>query len=167
MTLPITEPMLTTVEGRSPVADATSIGARSRVSEKRPVTFTLITRSQAFQGKVSNGSPQFIPALLTSKLEVRRRVSAASSATPASVATVPPNPSQGPIEDSSFAAASQASALREAIMTRAPAASSASAQTRPMPVAPPVTSAVRPLRSKSFAGASMSILDRIGSRPGP
>src|SRR5271166_7164381 len=112
----MTEPTLTTAEGQSALADATSIGARSRVSEKRPVTLTLITRSQALQGKVSNGSPQFAPALLIRiwRASVRLRASAASAATPASLETVPPNPSQGPIAESSAAAASQASALREA-----------------------------------------------------
>ena len=68
---------------------------------------------------------------------------------------MPPKPSQGPSAESSFAAASQASALREAISTRAPALSSASAQTRPSPVAPPVTSAVRPRTEKRSDGASM------------
>ena len=47
---PMTEPMLITVEGRSRVAAAASIGARSRVSVNSPVTLTLITRSHAFQG---------------------------------------------------------------------------------------------------------------------
>ena len=62
------------------------MGARSRVSVKSPVTLTLSTRSHAFQGKVSNGSPQFAPALLTRmcSASVRLRVSAASAATPAS-----------------------------------------------------------------------------------
>ncbi len=150
--------MLITVEGQSRVADAISIGARSRVSVKSPVTLTLSTRSHAFQGKVSNGEPQFVPALLTRicSASVRLRVSAARAATPASVATVPPKPSQGPSDESSCAAASQASALREAISTRAPALSSASAQIRPSPVAPPVTSAVRPRTEKSSFAAIMA-----------
>src|SRR5271156_5795046 len=154
----MTEPMLRTVEGQSRVADAISIGARSRVSVKSPVTLTLSTRSHAFQGKVSNAPPQFAPALLTRmcKTSVRLRVSAASAATPASLATVPPKPSQGPSEESSCATASQASALREAINTRAPALSSASAQIRPRPVAPPVTSAVRPWTEKSSFAAIMA-----------
>ena len=94
----MTEPMLMTVEGQSRVAEAISMGARSRVSVKSPVTLTLSTRSHAFQGKVSNGPPQFAPALLTRmcKTSVRFRVSAASAATPASLATVPPKPSHGP-----------------------------------------------------------------------
>ena len=150
--------MLTTVEGQSRVAEAISIGARSRVSVKSPVTLTLSTRSHAFQGKVSNGPPQFAPALLTRicSASVRLRVSAASAATPASLATVPPKPSQGPSDESSCATASQASALREAISTRAPAPSSASAQIRPRPVAPPVTSAVRPRTEKSSFVAIMA-----------
>src|SRR5580700_8647879 len=154
----MTEPMLTTVEGQSRVAEAISIGARSRVRVKSPVTLTLSTRSHAFQGKVSNGPPQFAPALLIRicSASVRLRVSAARAATPASLATVPPKPSQGPSAESSCAAASQASALREAINTRAPALSSASAQIRPRPVAPPVTSAVRPRTEKSSFAAIMA-----------
>ena len=150
--------MLTTVEGQSRVAEAISIGARSRVSVKSPVTLTLSTRSHAFQGKVSNGPPQFAPALLIRicSASVRFRVSAASAATPASLATVPPKPSHWPSAESSCAAASQASALREAISTRAPALSSASAQIRPRPVAPPVTSAVRPRTEKSSFAAIMA-----------
>src|ERR1700678_279321 len=155
----MTEPMLTTVEGQSRVAEAISIGARSRVSVKRPVTLTLSTRSHAFQGKVSNGPPQFAPALLIRicSVSVRFRVSAARAATPASLATDPPKPSQAPSEESSCAAASQASALREAINTRAPALSSASAQIRPRPVAPPVTSAVRPRTEKSSDGVIIAL----------
>src|ERR1700727_2582535 len=77
----MTEPMLTMVEGQSRVAEAISIGARSRVNVKSPVTLTLSTRSHAFQGKVSNGPPQFAPALLTRicSASVRLRVSAASA----------------------------------------------------------------------------------------
>src|ERR1700733_9147854 len=110
-------------DGRSAVAAASSIGASSRVSVNRPATLTLITRSQAFQGKRSNGSPQFTPALLTRMCStlVRRRPSSASAATPASLATVPPKPWQGPIAESSAATCSQTSTLREAISTRAPA----------------------------------------------
>ena len=154
----MTDPMLTTVEGQSRVADAISIGARSRVNVKSPVTLTLSTRSHAFQGKVSKESPQFAPALLIRicSASVRFRVSAASAATPASLATVPPKPSHGPNAESSRAAASQASALREAISTRAPALSSASAQIRPRPVAPPVTSAVRPRTEKSWFATIMA-----------
>src|SRR6202020_1104818 len=109
-------------------------------------------------GKVSNGPPQFPPALVIRicSPSVGFRVSAARAATPASFATVPPKPSQGPREESSFATASQASALREAINTRAPALSSASAQIRPRPVAPPVTSAVRPRTEKSSFAAIMA-----------
>ena len=73
--------------------------------------------------------------------------SPASAATPASVPTSPAKPSQRPGAPSPFssaAAASQASPLRDAMRTRAPACTSASAHMRPMPVAPPVTSAVLP-----------------------
>ena len=55
----MTEPMLMTVEGRSRVAEADRASARDRASGvKSPTTLTLITRSHAFHGKVSNGSPQ-------------------------------------------------------------------------------------------------------------
>ena len=116
--------MLTTVEGRSRVAEAISIGARSRVSVKSPVTLTLSTRSHAFQGKVSNGSPQFAPALLTRMCKHvgalpglrgqrgdagfrRDRAAEALAWAQRGKLAAPP--------------VSQASALREAISTRAPA----------------------------------------------
>src|SRR5436305_1871234 len=56
------------------------------------------------------------------------------------------------------AAASHTSALREAISTRAPADSKASAQTRPSPAPPPVTSATRPFTEKRSGKENMVIL---------
>ena len=74
---------------------------------------------------------------------------------PSSEPTSPAKPSAWPGASnalSSAATASQASPLREAISTRAPARTSPSAAMRPMPVAPPVISAVLPFRPKRISG---------------
>ena len=147
--VPITDPMLIIREGSPSLAAAFNKPVRFRVNVNIPATLMFITFSQALCGKELYGSPHVMPALFTriSSLSVRALTLAVSSLMASSEPTSPANPSAEPSAFSAFnsaATTSQASPFRLAIKTRAPPWTNASAIMRPMPVAPPVTSAVLP-----------------------
>ncbi len=123
-----------------------------------------MTLPQPANGNSPIGAPHVRPALFIriSSVSVRFLTSSIKAPVPASVATSPANPSADPGASSAFnsaATASQASPLRLAISTRAPAHTNPSAAMRPMPVAPPVTNAVFPARENKLSGVI------IGSKP--
>ena len=123
------------------------------VSTNMPLRLTATSLSQASSGWSSAGEPQVAPALFTrmSTLPYFFRI---ASATGAMASRLPM--SQGQAAASIFClancatAASSSSCLRAVSTTLAPISPRASAICRPSPREPPVTTATRPLRSKSF-----------------
>ncbi len=116
---------------------------------KTPCTFVPSTLPHASAGKSSIGAPHVAPALLKSRWtrSWRAAIAAAKAATPSGLETSAGIALHGPCAESSAAVASQVSALREEMITSAPARSRPSAIIRPMPRDPPVTTATLPLMS--------------------
>src|SRR5262245_401452 len=121
-------------------------------------TFTPKTRSQPSSGNSSVGAPQITPALLTSTCRrpaVASAQSANASTSSGRARSAVRASARRPSARAAAATSSQAASRREATRRSAPASASPSARWRPSPRPPPVTSAVRPERSKS-RGASRS-----------
>ena len=134
-----------TIEPRPLAVIAGSTAAHSS-SGARTLTASIQSMSSAVSVWESLRRPT--PALLT---RMSRPPSASSAAAPS--ATGPSGEARSAVSTtgscwSSPARSARASAVRADTATRAPARSSATAQARPMPRLAPVTSAVRPVRSK-------------------
>ena len=109
--------------------------------------------SQAWYGKVPKALPHVRPALLMSisSLSVLDLISSIKILMSVSDDKSPAKPSARPASFRaliSAAVASQAPPLRLVIKTFAPAVASPVAAMRPIPVAPPVITAILPLRPK-------------------
>ena len=90
----------------------------------------------------SIGATFWMPALLTRMSQSKLRAAKASTSSRSTVQAVPP---------SSSARAAAPEASTSATTTFAPRAASARAQAAPIPLAPPVTSALRPFRGSMFS----------------
>src|SRR3954447_188630 len=159
-------PMLTTRAGSSWVPASSSSGRNARVRKNGDFRFRSSTLSHADPGKVSSGSPQVAPALLTRMCssssrspttEARRRHSSSVERSAGTETTLPK-------ELSSATAASPASGLRELMYTRTPAWSRPRATISPMPRVPPVTTATLPLRSNRSTAAPPRTSARLAAR---
>src|SRR5574343_1501481 len=133
--------------------------------------FRSITLSQASSGCSSAAAPQVAPALLTRmSMRPRRSMASATMRRPSSgrAASAATQRASMPLACRWAAASSRSAALRELSRIFAPASPRASAICRPRPREPPVTTAVWPLRSKSFiTGVLISgLLVGIGSETG-
>jgi hypothetical protein len=144
-------PMLMTLAGSSAVPARRNPGSSSCTIQNGDFRFRSSTRSHASAGKVSSGSPQVAPALLTrmSSAPEWARTSAARRAHSDRRDRSAATPRTGPNSASAVTAASTASALRELITTEAPACSSPRAIIIPIPLVPPVTRAVLPCSPNS------------------
>src|SRR5512134_63863 len=144
----------------SPAIEATLITRPERrgTIEARPIAcvsrntarmFRFITLSHASGGCSSAGAPQVAPALLTRMSTWPRRAidSSARRATCDGSEESAAIQLAEPSFDSRSTAASSSSALRADTTTRAPISMNPSAICSPSPREPPVTSAVRPVRS--------------------
>lgn len=133
----------------------------SRVQRNAPVRHAPITLSHASSDNSSTGPPSKAPALLISRstgpnswsVSAKSRCTSASretsQATEETAAAVSPSWLQASCSRSEF---------RPASMTRQPAATSEWAMPRPIPVEPPVTMAVWPVRSnKTLSPVRISI----------
>src|SRR5271165_2531567 len=141
--------MLTIVDGLSAFADAISIGARSRVRENSPATLTLMTPGPPRisleplapgQARVVDQNVQTIgapPRFRDQRGDARFGRDRAAEAL------------AGPESEELPRRRLASLGLARGDQHPRPALSSASAQIRPMPVAPRVTSAVRPRTEKS------------------
>ena len=107
----------------------------------------------------AKGVPQVAPALLTSmsRRSTRVAISSAKRRQPASVDRSAGMPTQVPLAESSAATSAQASALREEMVTAAPASTNPSAIILPMPRVPPVTRARLPAIEKRSAALTRSL----------
>src|SRR5215831_18358454 len=138
-------------------------GNTSRAMRMYPSSLRLHPRSHSSSGVVRKSPPLIAPALLT-RMSRRPRRAAASAATRV---TAGGSPRSAAMTSTAFpvavsiplAASRSALASREQIATRAPSAASPCATARPIPLLPPVTSAVLP-----FSPSSMVSLDlhRVG-----
>ncbi len=140
-----------TILPRSPPCDAQPVMWRAAAWHRKNSVFRLvsITASQSSSEKSSASSRRIIPALLT---RISRRPSLPTTVSTTSVT--------GSIEDRSAETSSQrrpsartcsavpSAGLRPTAAISAPACASAMAMPCPIPVLAPVTSAVRPVRSK-------------------
>ena len=111
--MPSIDAMLITLAGRSRAA-AFSAPCSAWVRKNGVFMFRSTTLSQPISGKVSKSSPQAAPALFTRMCSAGscRVSSAASRRAPSTLETSIGSEMQGPMRDSSSAAASQAAALR-------------------------------------------------------
>ena len=111
---PSIEAMLITFAGLA-AAPLRSASCSACVRKKGDFRLRSTTLSQPFSGNVSKVSPHAAPALLTrmSRRSLRCVKAAARPRAPSTVDTSAGSEWQGPSDDSSRAAASQASALRD------------------------------------------------------
>ena len=165
MVWPITEPILTTVEGRSGLRGGDEHRHQIARQHEKPGDVDAHHAIEPFPGKpferLAPGRARVVDENVQLLRAAAHLVGERGHAGLARDRAA--EPFAGTDRGELPATSSQASPLREAISTRAPALSSASAQTRPSPVAPPVTSAVRPLTEKRSGSANMGV-QQIGFR---
>ena len=142
--------VLTTTPG-SP--DAIMRGANDSMPLATPKTLTEKHQAQSL-GSCSQGRPpppDVTPALLKSRWQApsRAKTSAASFSTESAEETSVTTPRTAPASPSSCTAARSTGSSTSAMTTRAPSSSSDSVMPRPMPAAPPVTTATLPFRSSN------------------
>src|SRR6185312_15664116 len=128
-------------------------GTNDSIPLATPNTFTEKHHTQSF-GSCSQGlppPPDVTPALLKRRWQapsVENTLSARASTDPGDETSVT-TPRTSPTSASSFTAVSSAGSSTSAMTTLAFSSSRASTMPRPMPPAPPVTTATRPLRSSN------------------
>jgi hypothetical protein len=113
-------------------------GSAARMSRKGDSTMSRRMRLNFAGSNSSIGATCWMPALLT-RMSTSRLSSASDAVSLRSTCQASP--------PTSPASACAASPLRSATIVRAPAAAKARTHAAPIPLAPPVTSALRPLRS--------------------
>src|SRR5580704_14382839 len=142
--------VLTTTPG-SP--DSIMRGTNDRTPLATPKTLTEKHQAQSL-GSCSQGlppPPDVTPALLKRRWQAPScaKTSSASASTEAAEETSVTTPLTLPASANSFTATSSTGSSTSAMTTRAPSSSSDSVMPRPMPAAPPVTTATLPFRSSN------------------
>jgi hypothetical protein len=142
---------------RSRMGPTTALAAR-----KLPITLTSSTLRQSSASRSSNGPrvrPAKMPALLTriSTPPNECPVALTASASSGSEVTSATTPSASPPSFSTSATVAPGSD-RSATTTLAPAAASPTQIARPMPMAPPVTSATEPASSRPLSPGDDGVL---------
>src|ERR671911_625343 len=167
--MPSIDPMLITRAGWSALPAASSSGTRNFVRWYTPLTLSASTRSQAASSNWSRGAPHVAPALLTrmSRLDSRAATASARRRHSASLDRSAGMASHSPTFDSSAATSSQTSALRDEMMTLAPASTNPRAIISPMPLDPPVTTAVLPAMENSSLMVRSMVARHRHRRAGP
>src|SRR3984957_17943194 len=133
--------------------DAIMRGTNDSMPFATPKTLTEKHQAQSL-GSCSQGlppPPEVTPALLKSRWHAPSlaNTSAANASTEAADETSVSTPRTLPASSSSFTAAWSTGSSTSAMTTRAPSSNSASVMPRPMPAAPPVTTATLPFRSSN------------------
>ena len=133
--------------------DAIMRGTNDSMPLATPKTLTEKHQVQSL-GSCSQGRPpppDVTPALLKRRWQApsRAKTSSASASTDSAEETSVTTPRTLPTSASSLTATSSTGSSTSAMTTRAPSSSSASVMPRPMPAAPPVTTATLPFRSSN------------------
>jgi len=127
---------------------------------KVPLRLTVSTRAQSASVISSGSANSRMPAEFTSTSGPQP--SASSTESKASTAAASVTSSASPRPPSCAATARAASPSRSARITRAPCDASSAADAAPMPLAPPVTRAVRPENAPPLTAVPASCRRRTG-----